>query len=271
LDDLTALVARALAEDVGDGDVTTNAIIPEHGAGIGILVANEDCVLAGLEPAREVFRQLADVQFPHGVNDGDHMKKGDHFPFVVGSLRAVLTGERVALNFLQRLSGIATITRRYVEAAPHVMILDTRKTTPGLRDLEKAAVRAGGGANHRFGLYDAILIKDNHVAVAGGIRQAIDKARQASKLPIEVECDTLDQVREALEAEAERILLDNMDVGTLREAVEIVGGRSHTEASGGVTLETVRDVAKTGVDSISVGALTHSARAIDLSLDVRPE
>lgn len=265
-------VRRALAEDVGAGDVTTDAIVPAHGAGIGILEVRQDCVIAGVEAARETFRQLAPggVQFPCELRDGDALKEGDRQPFVVGPLRAILTGERVALNFLQRLSGIATLTRRFVEAAPGVAIRDTRKTTPGLRALEKAAVLAGGGTNHRFGLFDAVLIKDNHIRVAGTLRAAIERARAAG-LPVEVECENLDQVREAIEAEAEELLLDNMDVSTLSSAVLLARGDAKTEASGGITLSTVGAVAAAGVDAISVGALTHSAPAIDLALEINPE
>ena len=265
-------VRRALAEDVGAGDLTTEAVIEAHGAGMGLLEVRQDCVVAGVEVAREVFRQLAPggVAFPGEITDGDSSKQGDHLPFVVGPLRAILTGERVALNFLQHLSGIATLTRRFVEAAPDVEIRDTRKTMPGLRALEKAAVAAGGGTNHRFGLFDAILIKDNHIRAAGGIAIAIERARKVGK-PVEVECETLEQVHEAIEAGADELLLDNMDVATLSSVVLLAKGDARTEASGGISLETIGAVAATGVDAISVGALTHSARAIDLALDVKPE
>lgn len=263
-------VRRALAEDVGSGDVTTDAIIPAGGAGIGVLEARQDCVIAGLDAARETFRQIGGCDFPGDLADGDRLKEGDRVPLVIGSLRSILTGERVALNFLQRLSGVATLTRRFVDAAPSVQIRDTRKTTPGLRTLEKAAVAAGGGVNHRFGLYDAILIKDNHVAVAGSVGEAIRRAA-ATGMVVQVECDTLAQVREALAEGAASILLDNMDPATMREAVGIVDCAAFVEASGGITLDTVAAVAATGVDAISVGALTHSAPAIDLSLDVCPE
>jgi nicotinate-nucleotide pyrophosphorylase (carboxylating) len=265
-------VRLALAEDVGGGDVTTDAVVEAHGAGMGVLEVREDCVIAGVEVARETFRQLAPkgVQFPAVLGDGDALKEGDRIDFVVGPLRAILTGERVALNFLQRLSGVATLTRRFVEAAPGVAIRDTRKTTPGLRALEKAAVLAGGGANHRFGLFDAVLIKDNHIRAAGGLTLAIERAK-ARGMPVEVECETLDQVREAIEAGADELLLDNMDVSLLSSAVRLARGDAKTEASGGITLQTVGAVAATGVDAISVGALTHSARAINLALDVKPE
>ncbi len=264
-------VRRALAEDVGGGDITTDAIVPLQGAGIGILEAREDCVVCGLDAARETFRQIGGCDLPGDLADGDRLKEGDRVPLVVGSLRAILTGERVALNFLQRLSGIATLTRRFVDAAPGVQIRDTRKTTPGLRALEKHAVVTGGGVNHRFGLNDAVLIKDNHIAAAGSIAAAVSAARDAGHAPVQVECDTLAQVRDALAAGVETILLDNMDVATLRQAVAIVDCAAFVEASGGVTLESIRQIAATGVDAVSVGALTHSAPAVDLSLDVRPE
>lgn len=263
-------VRRALAEDVGSGDVTTDAIVPAHGAGIGILEARQDCVIAGVDAARETFRQIGGCDFPGDLADGDRLKEGDRVTLVIGSLRSILTGERVALNFLQRLSGVATLTRRFVDLAPGVQIRDTRKTTPGLRALEKTAVAAGGGVNHRFGLYDAILIKDNHIAVAGSVGEAIRRARSAGMV-VQVECDTLDQVRAALAEGAEAILLDNMDPAALREAVAVIDCAAFVEASGGITADTVAAVAATGVDAISVGALTHSAPAVDLSLDVRPE
>jgi nicotinate-nucleotide pyrophosphorylase (carboxylating) len=263
---------RALAEDVGTGDVTTDAVVQAHGAGMGILEVREDCVIAGVDVARETFRQLAPdgVHFPAVIADGDALKEGDRIDFVVGPLRAILTGERVALNFLQRLSGVATLTRRYVEAAHGVAIRDTRKTTPGLRALEKAAVLAGGGVNHRFGLFDAVLIKDNHIRAAGGLRVAVERAKKTGR-PVEVECETIDQVREAIEAGADELLLDNMDVSLLSSAVLLASGDAGTEASGGITLETIGAVAASGVDAVSIGALTHSARAINLALDVVPE
>ncbi|MHB8513079.1 MAG: carboxylating nicotinate-nucleotide diphosphorylase [Actinomycetota bacterium] len=267
----SAAVSRALAEDVGAGDITSISIVPEHGAGIGILAAREQCVIAGADVAREAFRQLGGCEFPGDLNDGDTLKAGDRSNFVVGSLRSILTAERVALNFLQRLSGIATLTRAFVERARSVQLRDTRKTTPGLRALEKYAVAVGGGTNHRFGLHDAILIKDNHIAVAGSVAKAIEAVRKAGHQRIEVECDTIDQVRQALDSGADEILLDNFSIDALREAVAIVKGRALLEASGGVDLENVVAIASTGVDAISVGALTHSVPSIDLSLDVRPE
>ncbi|HEX9697683.1 MAG TPA: carboxylating nicotinate-nucleotide diphosphorylase [Actinomycetota bacterium] len=263
-------VRRALAEDVGSGDVTTDSIVEVHGAGIGILEARQDCVIAGVNAARETFRQIGGCDLPGDLADGDRLKDGDRVPLVIGSLRSILTGERVALNFLQRLSGIATLTRRFADAAPNTQIRDTRKTTPGMRALEKAAVAVGGGVNHRFGLYDAILIKDNHIAVAGSVKEAMVRARR-SGMTVQVECDTIGHVREALAEGVEAILLDNMTPEEMREAVAIIDCAAFVEASGGITLDTVAAVAATGVDAISVGALTHSAPAIDLSLDVRPE
>ena len=264
-------VRRALAEDLGEeSDLTTEAIVPATSRGRAILVARQDAVLAGAEAFEAAFGE-----YDHHVNvawsakDGDRVREGDAVAVVEGPLRAILTAERTALNFLQRLSGVATPTRRFVDAAGGIEIRDTRKTTPGLRLLEKSAVRAGGGVNHRMGLHDAYLIKDNHVAAAGGIGAAVARAREARPgLWIEVECETIEQVREAAGAGADEILLDNMDLPALSEAVRIAKGCARTEASGGVTLENVAAIAATGVDSISVGALTHSAPAVDFSLEL---
>jgi len=268
--ELTAFDVRSLlAEDVGDGDVTTEAIVPADAGLEATLLLKEEGVLCGLEVAAGVFRELdPDVEFEPLAHDGE-TTRGD-VARLAGNARALLTGERTALNLLGRLSGIATLTRRYVDAiaGTGAEILDTRKTTPGLRALEKLAVRTGGGTNHRFGLFDAILIKDNHLRFAGGVDEAVRRA-QGRRLPVEVECETLDDVREALGAGADAILLDNMAPPQLREAVALVGGRATTEASGGVTLEIIRAVAATGVDFVSVGALTHSARSLDVSMEVR--
>ena len=268
--ELTGFDVRAfLAEDVGDGDVTSLAVVPEHARLEGSLLLKEHGVVCGLEVAECVFRELdPELEFEHVARDGD-VTQGE-VARAAGDARALLTGERTALNLLGRLSGIATLTRAYVDAVAGTgaAILDTRKTTPGLRALEKLAVRAGGGTNHRFGLYDGILIKDNHVRLAGGVAEAVRRAR-GQGVPVEVECETLDDVRDGLTARADVILLDNMTVPQLREAVQLVGGRAQTEASGGVTLETVRAIAETGVDFVSVGALTHSARSLDVSLEVR--
>ncbi len=271
--DIAAAVERALREDVGTGDVTTNLTVDAGRRARAQLLLKEAGVVAGLDVAIAVFETLApDIIVERLVHDGE--VRAD-VPVVLatieGPARAILTGERTALNLLSHLSGIATLTRRFVDAiaGTDAVILDTRKTTAGLRSLEKYAVRAGGGTNHRGGLYDAILIKDNHLRAAGGVRPAIERARAAvPPLPIEVEADTLDQVREALAAGADRILLDNMPLAWLRQAVEIAGGRCPLEASGGVSLATVRAIAETGVDCISVGALTHSAPSLDVSLEV---
>jgi nicotinate-nucleotide pyrophosphorylase (carboxylating) len=268
--ELTGFDVRAfLAEDVGDGDVTTEAVVPEDARLDASLLLKEEGVLCGLDLAEAVFRELdPDVAFEALVHDGD-VARGE-VAHVAGNARALLTGERTALNLLGRLSGIATLSRRYVDAVAGtgVTILDTRKTTPGLRALEKLAVRTGGGTNHRFGLYDGVLIKDNHLRIGGGIAHSVRSAKETG-LPVEVECETLADVRDALDASADLLLLDNMSPGELREAVLLVDGRTKTEASGGVTLETVRAIADTGVDFISIGALTHGARSLDVSMEVR--
>jgi nicotinate-nucleotide pyrophosphorylase (carboxylating) len=268
--ELTAFDVRAyLAEDVGDGDLTSASVVPEGATLRASLLLKERGVVCGLGVAESVFRELdPDVRFEPLVADGDEAR--GEVARVEGSARALLTGERTALNLLGRLSGIATLTRRYVDAVAGTgaTILDTRKTTPGLRALEKLAVRCGGGENHRFGLYDGILIKDNHLRIAGGIPAAV-RAASGQGVPVEVECETLPDVREAVDAGADIVLLDNMTPPDLRDAVQLVAGRARTEASGGVTLETVNAVARTGVDFISVGALTHSARSLDVSMEVR--
>jgi nicotinate-nucleotide pyrophosphorylase (carboxylating) len=256
-----------LAEDVGAGDVTSAAVVDEEALCEARIVVKEPGVVCGLDVAAAVFEALG-ARLEPLVADGDRVEPGP-VARVDGPARAVLTGERLALNLLARLSGIATLTSRFVEAVEGTgaTILDTRKTTPGLRELEKHAVRCGGGTNHRLGLFDGVLIKDNHLRVAGSVGEAVACAR-GTGLRVEVECDTLDQVAEALEAAADRILLDNMSPDELRAAVALVAGRAELEASGGVTLENLRAVAETGVDFISVGALTHSARALDCSLEV---
>jgi nicotinate-nucleotide pyrophosphorylase (carboxylating) len=271
--DLDELVAAALAEDLGerDVDITTKSVIDADLMGEAVVVARQPGVLSGGDAAARVF----DVIRPCGdyvasVPDGKRIQAGDEVARVTGPLSAILIGERTALNFLQRMSGVATLTRRYADALapyPRVTLLDTRKTTPGLRFLERAAVRAGGGHNHRDGLWDAILIKDNHVAAAGGVTEAVRRARKAA-MPVEVEVETLEQLAEALDAGAEIVLLDNMPIDVMRQAVEITCGRAKLEASGGMTLERAVAAARAGVDRISVGALTHSAPALDLSLEV---
>jgi len=271
---IATAVADALAEDLGlAGDITTNAVISRDTVASGVFAARKPGVIAGLDVAAAAFHHLdPSVEFKAFVADGDRVDAGTKIARVSGSARALLSAERVALNFLGRLSGIATLTRRYVDAVAgtRAQIVDTRKTTPGLRALEKYAVRAGGGMNHRIGLFDAVLIKDNHIAVAGGIGQAIGAARAhvGHMVKIEVEVDTLDQLAEALEHRIDAVLLDNMTPDQLAEAVRIVGGRAITEASGGVNLDTVRAIAEAGVDLISVGALTHSATVLDIGLDI---
>jgi len=268
--ELTGFDVRAfLAEDVGDGDLTSASVVPEDAQLEASLLLKERGVVCGLGVAETVFRELdAAVRFQALREDGDEAV--GEVARLDGNARALLTGERTALNLLARLSGVATLTRQYVDAVAgtRTQILDTRKTTPGLRALEKLAVRCGGGTNHRFGLYDGILIKDNHLRLAGGVAAAV-RATRNQGVAVEVECETLDDVREALEAGADILLLDNMSLSQLREAVLLVGGRAKTEASGGVTLDTVQAVAHTGVDFVSVGALTHSARSLDVSMEVR--
>jgi nicotinate-nucleotide pyrophosphorylase (carboxylating) len=271
VDTVERLAYAALAEDVGEGDVTTEATIDADASGEAELVLKEPGVVCGLDVAAAVFHALdAELRFERLVEDGTLVGSAIAVARVSGPLRAILTGERTALNFLGRLSGIATLTRRYVDAVggTGVAILDTRKTTPGLRVLEKHAVAVGGGRNHRLGLDDGVLVKDNHLRAAGSIREAVERLRAATHLPVEVECDTLEQVSEALAAGADAILLDNMRVDDLRDAVTLARGRARLEASGGVTLDTVRAIAETGVDEISVGALTHSARSLDVSLEL---
>jgi nicotinate-nucleotide pyrophosphorylase (carboxylating) len=270
-DTVERVVHAALAEDIGAGDVTTEATVSDDAVGAAALLVKEPGVVCGLRVAETTFRALdPEIQFEAFAADGDAVDAPAVVARVSGSLRAILTGERVALNFLGRLSGIATLTRRYADAVEGtgVAVLDTRKTTPGLRPLEKYAVASGGGRNHRFGLDDAVLVKDNHLRAAGSIAAAVELVRAATDLPIEVECETLPQVAEALDAGVDAILLDNMSLAELREAVALTRGRARLEASGGVSLDTVRPIAETGVDEISVGALTHSARSLDVSLEL---
>jgi nicotinate-nucleotide pyrophosphorylase (carboxylating) len=272
-DTIKLAVERALTEDVGEGDVTTAVTVPEDARARALITQKAPGVVYGLEPAEETFRALdPDVKIRRLVAEGE-WREGGSVLELEGSARALLTGERTALNFLQRLSGVATMTARCVRAVEGTgaRILDTRKTTPGLRELEKAAVAAGGGTNHRAGLYDQILIKENHAALAGGVGGAVRQAlERAPGVPLEVECRTLEEVDEALAAGAPRILLDNMTPPQLTGAVAHVASRAELEASGGVTLATLRDIAATGVQFVSVGALTHSAPALDLSLTLEP-
>lgn len=272
-EEIRGIIQRALQEDIGSGDVTSDAIIPANTPLYGEFLAKEAGVLAGMEIVQEVFHQVdPSVMLTPLRQDGEAFEAGDILATVSGYGPGILTAERTALNFLQRMSGIATITRRYVQAVAgtRARILDTRKTAPGLRALDKLAVRLGGGCNHRIGLYDMVLIKDNHIEAAGGIRAAVERVRQKGiTLPIEVEVQTLEQLEEALELDVDRIMLDNMDIPTMREAVTRTAGRVELEASGGVTLERVAAIAATGVDYISVGAITHSVKALDISLEIR--
>jgi len=266
-------VTAALAEDLGlAGDITTDPIIPPDAKGEAAIVARRPGVVAGLDLAEAAFRTLdPEVTFTRVVNDGGRIEAGDTIAKIKGRTRALLTGERTALNFLGRLSGIATLTAAYVAKVQGTgaRIACTRKTMPGLRAFEKYAVRCGGGVNHRFGLYDAVLVKDNHIAAAGGLAAALEllRARAGHMVKIEVEVDTLQQLEQALALPIDAVLLDNMDVPTLKKAVALAKGKVLTEASGGVSLETVAEIARTGVDLISVGALTHSPRNLDSSLE----
>lgn len=269
---LASIVQQALREDIGTGDITTQLVVPSTARAKANITTRVAGVIAGLPVVQEVYRQLdPSVQVELIVQDGDSVEANTLLATLFGSAQSLLTGERVALNFLQRLSGIATLTAKFVAAARRegLRIVDTRKTTPGLRLLEKYAVRVGGGHNHRFGLYDAVLIKDNHIAACGSITEAVRAALAGAPhvMSVTVECDTLDQVQEALNAGADVILLDNMSPEQLRAAVALVNGQAMIEASGGITLETIAEVAATGVDIISIGALTHSAPALDIGMD----
>jgi len=274
-DSMSHLIRFALAEDVGPGDWTTLWTVPEGSVADAVVVAKASGVIAGTDAFREVFASVdAGVDVLFHVGDGRAVEPGDRVAELHGAARSILTGERVALNLLQRLSGVATMTRTYVEAVEGTgaRILDTRKTMPGMRAVEKRAVVSGGGENHRFGLHDMVLIKENHIAAAGGITAAVERVRENNRqgLAVEVETTDLREVEEALHAGVDRILLDNMPISLLREAVALVRAhpdpRPETEASGGVSLATVREIAQTGVDYVSVGALTHSAPALDVSL-----
>ncbi len=272
---VSALIELALAEDIGPGDITTDSLVEPGRPGRGTVTAKEPLVIAGLDVARLVFQRLdRDVRFEPFFADGDAVAAGDRVLAVSGCLRAMLTAERTALNFLQRLSGIASCVRGYLEALgdSRARLVDTRKTAPGWRTLEKYAVRVGGARNHRIGLFDGVLIKDNHIAAAGGISRAVDRARATVShlVRIEVEAADIGQVREALAAGADVIMLDNMTLEQIRASVALVGGKALVEVSGGVTREDLRRLAETGVDLISAGALTHSARSVDLSMRIAP-
>jgi len=268
------LIKQALLEDIGTGDITTDSIIPYDLKTKGIIKTKEEGVIAGLNIANLVFKKLdSNIIFQEKIKDGAKVSRNKILAEITGPARTILKGERVALNFLQRMSGIATITSKFCQEVKDfpVRIVDTRKTTPGLRIIEKYAVRMGGGYNHRFGLYDAVLIKDNHIAVAGGIKSAINSVRKqiSNTVNIEVEVENLSQLQEALEMKVDIIMLDNMNLDTMREAVKIVKGNALIEASGGITLEKVRKIAQTGVDLISIGALTHSVKSLDIGMEIK--
>jgi len=271
------IIDTALSEDIGHGDITSSLLIPEDIPAKGIITAEDDIVLAGLAVAEEVFKRLDGAAVFEGLaSDGDSVKAGTVIAHVSGNGRALLTGERVALNFLQRLSGIAALSKKYADAVRGlpVRISDTRKTTPGLRTLEKYAVRAGGCFNHRYGLFDGILIKENHIALTSGVEEAVSAAKMKSPhtIKVEVEVKNLEEVKAAVKGKADIIMLDNMDAAMMKESVEIIRGQSDREilieASGGMSLDRVRDVALTGVDIISVGALTHAAAWVNISMDI---
>lgn len=267
------IVEKALLEDIGTGDITTEFIIPSNIKAKGIIKTSEEGVVAGLDIAHLIFKKLdSEIIFQEKIKDGAKVARGKVLAEISGSARTILKGERVALNFLQRMSGIATITSKFCQEVKDfpVRIVDTRKTTPGLRVLEKYAVLMGGGYNHRFGLYDAVLIKDNHIVVAGGIKSAINSVRKqiSHMIKIEVEVENLSQLQKALEMEVDIVMLDNMELETMKEAVKMAKGKSIIEVSGGITLGKVREIAQTGVDLISVGSLTHSVKSLDIGMEI---
>ena len=268
--EIQKLIDTAIAEDIGDGDITSQAVIPPGTIFQGLMAARQDLVCAGLPIAKAIFQTFSkDIEFVAVAADGDHLAAGANLARLGGPALALLTAERTAINMLQHLSGIATLTAKYADAiaGTGTILLDTRKTTPGLRSLQKYATRMGGATNHRMRLDDGVLIKDNHIAVAGGVAEAVARARAKGLSGIEVECDTLEQVAEALDAGADSILLDNMEPAKLAEAVTMVGGRVPTEASGNVKLETIRAIAETGVTYASAGRITYAAPAVDIGLD----
>lgn len=264
------LIKRALVEDIQYEDITTESIVSSERKAAVDLIAKEDGIIAGIEVFKRVFHILGDAEVKLYIQDGEQVKKGDKLGEILGNTKTLLSGERVALNFLQRMSGIATLTKKFVKKleGTNVKLLDTRKTTPNMRIFEKYAVKVGGGTNHRFGLNDGVLIKDNHIDAAGGIKNAIDLVRENAPFvrKIEVEVETLAQLKEALECGADIIMLDNMDIEMLKTSVEIINGKAQTEASGNVTLDTIDSIAKTGVNFISTGALTHSFKVLDISM-----
>ena len=269
------IIALAIEEDIDTGDITTNALVPESSMAVAEMTAKADGVISGIEIARKVFDQIdKNILWTPFVKEGDHVKKGDRIVRIEGSFRALLTAERTALNILQRMSGIATAASLYVKEleGTGTNLLDTRKTAPGMRILDKMAVKAGGGTNHRMGLYDMALIKDNHIKVAGGIPNAVFQVRKSIKpgINIEVEVTNLDETQQAIESGADIIMLDNMNTAQMAQAVKLINGRAKTEASGNMTLSRVKEVASAGVDFISVGALTHSVTALDISMNIVP-
>jgi nicotinate-nucleotide pyrophosphorylase (carboxylating) len=277
--EIQRLILNALTEDIGDGDVTTAGIVPKDVHFIGEFIAKENGIIAGLEILKLVFETLDETLLIHlKVEDGDWIRKNDIITVISGSAHSILSGERIALNFLQRMSGIATTTKRYCDAVKHTSakILDTRKTVPGLRILDKLAVKIGSGENHRFGLFDMVLIKENHITAAGSISEAVQRARQyiekdKNKYQIEVEVTTIQELKEVLELNVDRIMLDNMSLDDLKTAVRVVGNQIPLEASGNVSLDNVSKIAETGVDFISVGQLTHSVKALDISLILKEQ
>ncbi|WP_282014713.1 carboxylating nicotinate-nucleotide diphosphorylase [Marinifilum flexuosum] len=273
IQELEYIIEHAFREDIGDGDITTNNLVPENSVAKASMTAKADGVIAGLPIAEKVFKKLdPNLIWKPLVKDGDTIKKGDVIVEMQGSFRALLTGERLALNLMQRMSGIASETAKYVAEVKHtnVQILDTRKTVPGLRTLDKYSVKTGGGTNHRIGLYDLVMIKDNHIKIAGGIAPAVEQIRKSipSHIKVEVETTNLEEVKEAVFAGADIIMLDNMSNEAMTEAVHLVDGKAKTEASGNMSLERLKGVAETGVDFISIGALTHSVKALDISQNI---
>lgn len=274
--EIIKIIKSALKEDIGTGDITTNAVIKKSKKAVGKFLVKADGVIAGLKVARKVFQTVdPKLNFKILIKDGSVVKRSDVAAIVSGSAKSILTAERTALNFLQRMSGIASMTKLFTEEISHTKakLIDTRKTVPGLRLLDKMAVKTGGGENHRMGLYDMFLIKDNHIEVAGSITNAVNdcvqyQKKNKTKYKIEVETKNLQEVEEALKTDADIIMLDNFEIDEMRKAVQLINGKCKTEASGGVNLETVKLIAETGVDYISVGALTHSVKALDISLEI---
>ena len=273
---IEALIDLAIEEDIASGDISTDAIIPVESKAAALMTAKADGVISGLEVIRKVYERFEDdFEWTPFVNDGDKVKKGDKILEIKAEYRTLLYGERLSLNILQRMSGIATATARYVNELEgfDTVILDTRKTAPGMRVLDKMAVKDGGGHNHRMGLYDMVMLKDNHIKIAGGIPNAVAAVRKNLPLSVKLEVETtnLDEVRQAVEAGADIIMLDNMDTVAMAEAVKIIGGKAKTEASGNMSIPRLKEVAATGVDYISVGALTHSVTALDISMNIEME